>query len=151
MIWSVEKANEWYKKAGWRFGFNYVPSTAVNSTEMWQSESFDIETINMELAVAAETGYNSCRVFLQFLVWDTECDRFLTNLGKFISTADKHGISVMPILFDDCAFSNSEPYIGKQQEPVPGVTNSGWTASPGSRIADDPASIKRLEAYASNC
>ena len=34
MRWTEEKANEWQKKTGWLFGFNYVVSTAVNSTEM---------------------------------------------------------------------------------------------------------------------
>ena len=147
MIWSIEKAVEWYRKKGWVFGFNYVPSSAVNSTEMWQAETYDAECINRELGIAAETGYNSCRVFLQFLVWEAERDGFLNTFERFLTTANKHGISVMPILFDDCAFSNQEPYLGPQQAPVPGVHNSGWTASPGFTIADDSAYFEALEAY----
>jgi len=146
-MWSVEKANEWYKNTGWVMGFNYLPATAVNSTEMWQSESYDAERINKELAVAADTGFNSCRVFLQFLVWDKERDDFINTFENFLSIAKKHGISVMPILFDDCSFSNKEPYLGKQQDPVPGVHNSGWTASPGFTIADDPSYTEVLEEY----
>ena len=97
-MWPAEKANEWYAEKGWTIGFNYVPSTAINSTEMWQAQSYDAENINRELAVAAETGYNSCRVFLQFLVWEAERDGFLDTFDKFLSTAHKYGISVMPIL-----------------------------------------------------
>ena len=41
MRWTEEKANEWQKKTGWLFGFNYVTSIAVNSTEMWQKETYD--------------------------------------------------------------------------------------------------------------
>ena len=41
-VWSVEQAQEWYKTIPWQVGFNYVTSTAVNSIEMWQSETFDL-------------------------------------------------------------------------------------------------------------
>ena len=147
MKWSVDKINNWYKKTGWIAGFNYVTSTAVNSTEMWQADSYDAENINKELAVAAETGFNSCRVFLQFLVWEFERDGFLNTLDNFLSIACKHGISVMPIFFDDCAFSGNEPFLGKQHDPVPGVTNSRWTPSPGQKITDDLTLINILEEY----
>ena len=66
MRWTEQKAREWREKTGYLLGFNYVASTAVNSTEMWQKETYDKETIKKELALGAETGYNSCRVFLQY-------------------------------------------------------------------------------------
>ena len=147
MIWSIEKANEWYKSKKWILGFNYVTSTAVNSTEMWQSETFDISTVEREMAAASRCGYNSCRVFLQYLVWKNEGDKFLDTFDRFLSVCSKYGITVMPIFFDDCAFSGREPYLGKQDDPKPGVHNSGWTASPGFTIADDPSSREFLKGY----
>ena len=33
--------------------FNFLPSTAVNSTEMWQADSFDAATIERELRTTA--------------------------------------------------------------------------------------------------
>jgi len=147
MIWSKDRANKWYRDKGWVIGFNYVPSSAVNSTEMWMFETYDAEAVNKELGIASETGFNSCRVFLQFLVWEAERDGFLDTFDSFLSTAAKHGISVMPILFDDCAFAGNEPFYGKQQNPVPGVTNSGWTASPGFLIADDSSKTGLLKEY----
>jgi endo-1,4-beta-mannosidase len=147
MIWSTDKANEWYKGKGWILGFNYLPSTAVNSTEMWQAESFDVSTIEKELRLASECGYNSCRVFLQYLVWKHEGAAFLKNFERFLEIAGKNAITVLPIFFDDCAFSGKEPRMGKQDEPIPGIHNSGWTASPGFTIADDPASEPSLKSY----
>jgi len=41
MRWTEQKAWEWHKKTGWLVGFNYVTSTAVNFTDMWQKETFD--------------------------------------------------------------------------------------------------------------
>ena len=150
MRWTEEKAWEWQEKTGWLFGFNYVASTAVNSTEMWQRETFDIETIKKELTLGAETGYNSCRVFLQYIVWEKERDRFLETFRNFCETAESAGISVTPILFDDCAFAGKEPYPGRQNPPVPGVHNSGWTPSPGPAIADNPEKEQDLCDYVKN-
>ena len=70
--WSAEQANEWFASIPWPFGCNFLPSTAVNSTEMWQAESFDPATIERELQLAAGLGYNTVRVFLQFMVWEAD-------------------------------------------------------------------------------
>lgn len=37
--WSEEKSWEWHKQQGWLRGFNYLPRTAVNWTEMWQQDT----------------------------------------------------------------------------------------------------------------
>ena len=47
--WTPEKTGEWYAKQPWLFGFNFVPSTAVNDTEMWQDATFDPKTIDREI------------------------------------------------------------------------------------------------------
>lgn len=36
--WSREQAQTWYEQKGWLCGFNYLPSTAVNWTDIWQEE-----------------------------------------------------------------------------------------------------------------
>jgi hypothetical protein len=48
-IWSIEQAQQWQAKTGWLCGANFIPSTAVNQLEMWQSETFDTTTIDKEL------------------------------------------------------------------------------------------------------
>jgi len=145
--WTVERAAEWRELHPWPCGFNYVTSTAVNSTEMWQADTFDAETIDRELGWAADLGLNTCRVFLPFLVWRDDPDGFRERLNRFLAIADRHRISMMPILFDDCAFAGKEPYLGKQDEPVPGVHNSGWTPSPGLGRVVDRSVWPELDAY----
>ena len=145
--WSAEKAWEWYDSRPWVCGFNYLPRTAVNSSEMWQEETFDSRTIDRELGWAAHYGYNSCRVFLQYLVWRAEPEAYLRRIAAFLEIARRHGLSTMPVLFDDCAFAGKEPYLGRQDEPVPGVHNSGWTPSPGPSIADDESAQADLRSY----
>ena len=91
--WSPEKANDWYGKQPWLFGFNFVPSTVVNDTEMWQAETFDPKTIDRELAWAHGLGYNSCRVFIQYIVWKQDPAGFKKRFDQFLAIAAKHGIS----------------------------------------------------------
>jgi len=69
MRWTANRAWDWYQSQPWLCGFNFIPRTAINSTEMWQRETFDLEIIDQELAWAEDIGFNSCRVFLQYLVW----------------------------------------------------------------------------------
>lgn len=145
--WSAARANEWFASIPLPFGCNFLPSSAVNSTEMWQAESFDPAAIERELQWAAGLGYNSVRVFLQFIVWEADPEGQKERLETFLRLADAAGISMMPILFDDCRFDDRDPYPGRQDEPKPGVHNSRWTPSPGYAVADDRARWPQLEAY----
>jgi Glycosyl hydrolases family 2, TIM barrel domain len=145
--WTSQEAWNWYEKLSPFKGFNYLPSTAVNSTEMWQAQTFDPKTIDRELGWAEEAGYNSARVFLQYLVWKEDPKAYKERLEKFLQISNKHGISVMFIFFDDCAFAGKEPYLGKQDDPVPGVHNSGWTPSPGKERVVNKKYWAELEDY----
>ena len=148
--WSAGRARTWSERRPWLCGFNYLPSTAVNSTEMWQQETFDLETIRRELGWAGEIGLNACRVFVQFRVWEADAGGLLPRLDQFLAVAHGNGLATLIILLDDCAFAGREPSLGPQDAPVPGVHNSGWTPSPGPALADDPAAWPRLERYVYN-
>ena len=145
--WSEEKAWAWYGQKPWIRGFNYVPSNAVNSTEMWQEETFSPGIIDKELKLAKKTGFNACRVFLQYIVWKDNPSALIGRFEKFIEITSANGLSVMPIFFDDCAFAGKEPSLGPQDDPIPGVHNSRWTASPGSTLALNPNEAPLLRKY----
>jgi len=136
--WSPEKAWRWYGRVGTIKGCNYLPRTAVNMTEMWQGKTFDPATIDEELGWAEEAGYNSVRVFVQYLVWKDDADGLKKRIEEFLSIADSHGISTMMIFFCDCSFAD---------EPVPGVHNSGWVPSPGLKRVTDKSVWGDLEKY----
>jgi hypothetical protein len=145
--WSADKANEWYTKQAWILGCNYVPSTAVNDIEMWQEETFDPATIDRELSWAKNWGINSIRVFLNYVVWEADAEGYIKRMEQFLAIAAKHGISVMPVIFDDCNFAGVVAKTGKQPAPEPGIPNSGWVSSPPKAVRDDPASLPKLKAY----
>lgn len=146
--WSTDKANAWWNNCTWSMGFNYVPSDAVNDIEMWMNGTFNIGLIGHELALAGQYGYNALRVFLSYAVWKAEKETFLQNFELFLQTADKNGMKVMPVLFDDCAFDfGTEPVYGPQLPPCPGVHNSRWVPSPGFALQDSGAEQPLLAEY----
>ena len=145
--WTVARAEEWSAATGWACGFNYVPSTAVNTTEFWQADTFDEATIAREMGWAARVGFNSCRVFVQYLVWESDAVGLVGRMGRFLDLAWACGISTIFTLFDDCAFSGKQPYLGPQDAPTPGVHNSGWTPSPGHERVVDRGAWPGLERY----
>lgn len=117
---------------------------------MWQASTFDLPTIKKELALAAATGFTSTRVFIQYIVWQADPDGFRNRFNQFLEVAESHNISVVPVLFDDCAFGEPlqlDPFLGEQRDPIPGMVLSSWTPSPGNMIGTDPSEQANLKAY----
>ncbi len=147
-LWTPERAWAWHRAQPWLVGCNFLPSTAVNDVEMWQRDTYDAKTIDRELGWARELGFNTVRVFLNFVVWREDAAGLKKRFAAFLETADRHGISVMPILFDDCNFAGRVAAPGRQPDPVPGVHNSQWVSSPPLAMVTDRAAWPALERYA---
>ncbi|MCX2575449.1 glycoside hydrolase family 2 TIM barrel-domain containing protein [Pedobacter sandarakinus] len=143
--WSAAKANEWYKKQAWPRGCNFQPSTAINQLEMFQSATFDPQTIDRELGWASNLGFNTMRVYLHHLLWTTDKAGFKKRLDQYLSISQKHGIKTIFVFFDDCW--NDSYAAGNQPEPKPGVHNSGWVRDPGTKLYSEPELLNVLESY----
>lgn len=148
--WAASEAWDWYRQQPWLVGTNYLPSTACNTTEFWQAESYDAATIERELGIAQATGFNTVRVFVQYLVWQHDPAGFKQRFTRFLELAQQHGLSVMPTLFDDCSFGDPpirQPYLGKQRDPIPGMIAPSWTPSPGLDTVTDRQAWPDLQKY----
>ncbi len=143
--WTQEEANDWYANQPWLVGCNFIPSNAINQLEMWQSDTFDAETIGRELGWAAGIGMNTVRVYLHDMAWKSDRDGLLSRIDQFLDIAAGHGIRPIFVFFDDCW--NDYGQLGLQPAPKPGVHNSGWLQSPGLHIVNDPAQWAELDAY----
>jgi hypothetical protein len=143
--WTAERANAWYAERPWLVGTNFNPSSAINQLEVWQEETFDIETIEKELELSASIGMNTHRVFLHDLLWEQDAEGFVSRIDQFLAAADRHGIETMLVLFDGVWDPN--PELGPQREPVPHRHNSGWVQSPGAEALKDRSQYPRLERY----
>lgn len=145
--WSADQANAWWDGRDWVCGFNFLPSTAVNFLELWMADTFDRETIERELGLAASVGFNALRVNLHYLVWKHDRDGLIERMGWFLETASAKGIDTVFVPFDDCSFGGFEPEYGPQPDPVPNLHNSRAVASPGRAIVMDRSQWQDLEAF----
>ena len=111
-IWTKEKAWEWYDGRPWLRGCNFMGSDCANRIDQWQKLGFEerLKTADGELALAAETGFNTIRIILEFIVWDREHDGFMERFDRYLETAHRHGISCMVVLGNDCMPPKDEFY-----------------------------------------
>ncbi len=143
--WPEDQANRWSARHRWLVGCNFIPNTAINQLEMWQSDSFDPATIDRELGWAEDLGFTSIRVFLHNLLWEQDSQGFLSRLDRFLTIADRHHLGTVFVLFDSCW--DPFPRLGKQRAPRPFVHNSGWVQSPGKEILMHPEKFDELKPY----
>ncbi|MBP5566751.1 MAG: cellulase family glycosylhydrolase [Bacteroidales bacterium] len=142
--WSEEKANKWAEDKGWIVGCDYIAASAINQIEMWQEETFDPETIDKELAMAEDLGFNTVRVFFSFLVYADDPKGFIQRFDQFLGICDKHGIKALPTFWTNGGKLHN-PQLGKQPESIKGVHNSAWVMNPGTEYVNDPAKWPELE------
>jgi Cellulase (glycosyl hydrolase family 5) len=143
--WPESKANAWYARQPWLVGANFVPSDAINQLEMFQAATFDPAEIDRELGWAESIGMNTMRVFLQDQLWQQDPEGFKHRLDAFLGIAVKHHVRPLLVLFDSCW--ETDPHLGPQHPPIPGVHNSGWVQSPGKKRLMDPAAEPQLKEY----
>lgn len=111
------------------------------------ADTFDRDGIARELGWAADLGMNSIRTNLHFLVWKHDRDGLMIRFDWLLQTAADRGLSVMPVLFDDCSFGGLEPVYGPQPDLVPGIHNSRAVASPGRAAVMDRTLWPNFRAY----
>ncbi|ABM04229.1 conserved hypothetical protein [Psychromonas ingrahamii 37] len=147
MKWSKERAWEWQAQHGWLRGFNYLPRTAVNWTEMWQAETFEPAVMEQEIEWAHNVGYNTLRTTVPFIVWKAERNGLHKRIERFLDICQRFHMKVMLTPMDDCAFSGDHPYLGPQKVSVSGLHNSQAAATPGRNIVMDKSQWHDVEAY----
>jgi hypothetical protein len=143
--WTEEHAKAWYAEQPWPVGADFLPTTAINELEMWQSDTYDPKTIDRELGWAEAIGMNTMRVFLHNLLWEQDAPGFQKRMDDFLTIAARHHIRPVFVLFDSCW--DPFPKLGPQRPPIPGVHNSGWVQAPGSLVLADASQYPKLEQY----
>ena len=143
--WNEDEAWAWQKQHGWLVGTNFNPSSAINQLEFWQEDTFDPQTIDLELEWSSELGMNLHRVYLHNLLWEQDSIGFLKRMDTYLDMSSSKGIKTLFVLLDDVW--HPVPKLGKQPEPIPFVHNSGWVQAPGAAILGDSLRHNELENY----
>ena len=144
--WSEQKANEWYYSQEWAVGCDYIVSDAINQIEMWQESTFNPQLIEKELAVAEELGFNTVRLFLHDLVYESDPKGFKERVAQVLDICESHGIKVVMTFFTNGG-KFDDVTLGQQPDPTPGIHNPEWRQTPGAKAVNDPAQWPRLEKY----
>jgi hypothetical protein len=143
--WTQAQARAWYGKQDWILGANYANASSINQLDMFQAATWNPREIDKELGWAKTFGMNSMRVYLHDLLYKQDPKGFKRRFGELLAIADRHGIRIMPVLFDSCW--NPDPKLGPQHPPIPGVHNSGWVQSPSRADLIDPANDAHFRRY----
>ena len=152
--WSKERIWDWYNQRPWIRGCNFISSDCANRVDQWQEYKFEerFETTERELALAAETGFNSIRIIPEFFVWEQEHDGFMKRFERYIEAAHKNGISCMVVLGNDCMPPKEEALkrrrLGEQKvdwgyHGGRKVSQHGTSKEPGLSVLDDPESAEK--------
>ena len=104
MRWSKERIWEWYNARPWFRGCNYMSADCANRVDQWQELGFEerFRTTEEELKLMQETGFNTVRLILEFVVWQKEHDGFMERFERYVALCDRYGISCMIVLANDC-------------------------------------------------
>ncbi|HVU28755.1 MAG TPA: hypothetical protein VHG71_13630, partial [Verrucomicrobiae bacterium] len=138
-------------KADWRWvqGAVFVPTKYVNEAQQW--DEYDPAINNRELHYASVYGINCVRVFLHYDIYLKKKDALLDDIENFLTLADRYGIKVEFVFFDDCWNQPDKEILSpdyKYPAPIFGVHNSRWLVSPGEDVRQHYAENQaRLKAY----
>ena len=138
-------------KADWRWvhGAVFVPTNVVNEAQQW--DQYDPVINDRELHYASLYGINCVRVYLHYFIYLKNKDALLKNVEDFLTRADRYGIKVEFVFFDDCWNEPSEDILKTDYHypaPMFGVHNSRWLLSPGHAVLNHYDEHRdRLKAY----
>ena len=121
-------------RADWRWvhGAVFVPTSAVNEAQQW--DEYDPVINDRELHYASLYGINCVRVYLHYFVYLKNKNALLGHIEDFLTRAEKYGIKVEFVFFDDCWNEPSKDILKANYHypnPIFGVHNSRWLLSPG--------------------
>ncbi len=122
----------------WVRGAVYVRSNAVNAVQMWHDYWAHTDVIDRELNDASIYGFNMVQVYVHWIVWDRHGEEYLKRVDDFLVRADRAGLKVNLIMWDDCGHVEPSLTIA---DPVPGRHNSQMMPNPSHRIRDSDAEM----------
>ena len=148
-VWSKERAWDWYNARPWIRGCNFMGSDCANRIDQWQEYGFEerLATADRELQLAAETGFNSIRIIMDFFVWKHQRAGYMERLERYIQTAAKYGITCTIVFGNDCMPVKAEALdrlkLGKQEWHIGWhggrkVSQHGTFGEAGYHLLDEP-------------
>lgn len=121
-------------------GAVYFPSRAYNAYQTWHE--LDTAEIDRDFGYAQQAGINALRMFTSYEYWQEAGEEFFNRFEQVIALSAKHGIRIMPVLFEDCGV-DSTPEARASKDPRLAVC----TCSPCRAVQKDPARWAEVYPY----
>ncbi len=121
-------------------GAVYFPSRAYNAWQTWNE--LDPEETDRDFGYAEDAGLNALRMFVSYEYWQEHPEAFFDRFEQVIALSGKHGIRVMPVLFEDCGTDNTEE-TRKNKNPRTAIC----VCSPCRAVQKDPARWAEADAF----
>ncbi len=113
-------------------GAVYFPARAYNAYQTYSL--FDAAVIDRDFGYAQQAGINALRMFVSPEFWAEEPGLFMERFEQVIALSAKHGIRVMPVLFEDCGTDNT-PETRNSRDPHTAIC----VCSPCRAVQADPS------------
>ena len=104
----VEITDRWLKERAWQWfvlgpmrGCTYRPAGVDSWNAMWQSDVAKLAATDDDLTKAQETGCDGLRIRFDYAAWKADPDQFCKRVADFLALADRHNMTVMPVLLTD--------------------------------------------------
>jgi hypothetical protein len=104
----VEITDRWTKDRAWRWfvmgplrGCTYRPAGMESWRALWMTNAAELTTVNDELAQAQAAGCDGLRARFDYDAWKINPKQFDGRVGDFLGLADRHGLTMTPVLLTD--------------------------------------------------
>ena len=121
-------------------GAVYFPSRAYNAWQTWNE--LDEAEIDRDFGYAQDARLNALRMFTSYEYWQENGDTFFERFERVVQLAVRHGIRLMPVLFEDCGVDTT-PQTRQDKNPHTAVC----TCSPCRAVQRDPARYAEVDGY----
>ena len=110
----VEFTDRWLKERAWQWsvmgplrGRTYRPEGVGSWQALWQADPATMAAVDAELAKAQDTGCDGLRVRFDYEAWKVDPNQFNKRVDEFLALADRHGMTVTPVLLTDADAGHS--------------------------------------------
>ncbi len=121
-------------------GAVYFPARAYNAYQTFTM--YDPVEFERDLRYAVSARINAYRLFVSYHYYLEDRDSFFAKIESMLSLADKYGVRIMPVLFEDCGVEFDEE-TANCRDPFKAVC----VRYPGKEIEHHPERFSEVTVY----
>ena len=118
-------------------GAVYAPSRTYNAYQVF--EYFDEKEVDRDFSYAEDAGINAIRFFTSFEHYLKDKNSYYRKFEALLYAASRHGVRVMPVLFEDCGRpNNAESRLDRNPKTAVCVQSPDRSITDDAKLWDEP-------------